>query len=296
MLNWPIDVGIEKNSVPTLVVIFLFLLYPIMLYFGYAGTLLLHKNIKGHGKVLKETKTYKHVKSRKPAEEPEFYIARGSDVRRVVEETIEKLGGITSFVKPNERVLIKVNICGGIPDNKGSFTSKEVVGCVIDLIADKAGGGNSIIICDADMIWTKFDENAREMKWFDWVDKKKADLQKNRPSCSVDLINLSDTNLAYFNFKEDEHSKEGTPFYSEKGKDIDTVSTELLNAHVIISIPKMKTHLLTGVTLGMKNMYGTFPEEDKARYHTAGIDEVIYWVNNAFPPNLTRQRNGFSVN
>jgi hypothetical protein len=34
-------------------------------------------------------------------------------------------------------------------------------------------------------------------------------------------------------------------------------------------------------------MYGTFPEIDKARYHKLGIDEVIYWVNHAFTPNLT---------
>jgi len=49
----------------------------------------------------------------------------------------------------------------------------------------------------------------------------------------------------------------------------------------------MKTHMMTSVTLGMKNMYGTLPEIDKARYHKIGIDEVIYWVNKAFTPNLT---------
>jgi len=40
---------------------------------------------------------------------------------------------------------------------------------------------------------------------------------------------------------------------------------ESINADVIISVPTMKTHLLTGVTLGMKNMYGTFPDVDKAK-------------------------------
>ena len=49
----------------------------------------------------------------------------------------------------------------------------------------------------------------------------------------------------------------------------------------------MKTHMMTGVTLGMKNMYGTLPEIDKARYHKIGIDEVIFMVNKAFTPNLT---------
>jgi hypothetical protein len=49
----------------------------------------------------------------------------------------------------------------------------------------------------------------------------------------------------------------------------------------------MKTHLLTSVTLGMKNMYGTFPEENKAKYHRFGIEDVVYEVNSAFRPSLT---------
>jgi hypothetical protein len=49
----------------------------------------------------------------------------------------------------------------------------------------------------------------------------------------------------------------------------------------------MKTHLLTSVTLGMKNMYGTFPEENKAKYHRFGIEDVVVEVNAAFTPNLT---------
>jgi uncharacterized protein (DUF362 family) len=37
----------------------------------------------------------------------------------------------------------------------------------------------------------------------------------------------------------------------------------------------------------MKNMYGTFPQENKARYHRFGIEDVICDVNRAFTPNLT---------
>ena len=61
---------------------------------------------------------------------------------------------------------------------------------------------------------------------------------------------------------------------------------EAIDADVIISVPTMKTHLLTGVTLGMKNMYGTFPDVDKAKYHRKGIERTIYEVNRAFTPSL----------
>lgn len=50
---------------------------------------------------------------------------------------------------------------------------------------------------------------------------------------------------------------------------------------------RMKKHLLTSVTLTMKNMYGTFPEENNEKYHRLGIENVVYEVNKAFTPNLT---------
>jgi hypothetical protein len=65
------------------------------------------------------------------------------------------------------------------------------------------------------------------------------------------------------------------------------VSKQIVDADVIISVPTMKTHLLTCVTLGMKNMYGCFPEEDKAKFHRFGIERVVFEVNKAFTPNLT---------
>ncbi len=296
MLSWPLPVswftGFTKEFVPSVVVFVLFLLYPVSLYLGYASALLISKK---HKRIIsKDLKSYRDIKSRKDLpKNMKFSIARYSNdkngisgLRDAVEETIGELGGISKFVKKNDRVLIKVNICGGIPDNPGTYTSQDVVGHVVDLIAREAGG-NTIIICDADMIWTKFSENASAIGWYKWVNQKNLDIIKiyneNPVTLSeVKLINLSETELAYFDFGEDSVFQ-----LHEERPNQEIVSTEMLKADVIISIPKMKTHLLTGVTLGMKNMYGTFPDEDKARYHQMGINEVIYWVNYAFPPSLT---------
>jgi len=292
MFQWPIKNSFTKDNVPSLAVIFLFLLYPVSIYLGYASALLISK--KHNRKISKELRCYKDVSSRKDLpKNMNFSIVRYPDEKNgisglsdAVKKTVHELGGISKFVKKNDRVLIKANICGGVPENQGTYTSKDLVGCVVDLIAKEAGG-NTIIVCDADMIWTKFWENAEAMGWDKWVKEKNSELKE---SCNgeagtlseVKLMNLSETELAYFDFGPD------SVFQSyEERPNREIVSTEMLNADVIISIPKMKTHLLTGVTLGMKNMYGTFPEEDKARFHQVGINDVIYWVNYAFPPNLT---------
>jgi hypothetical protein len=91
----------------------------------------------------------------------------------------------------------------------------------------------------------------------------------------VPLVNLTKTERVRFDFGK------------ESATGIVPVSKELVDADVIISVPTMKTHLLTNITLGMKNMYGTFPQRNKAKYHRFGIADVIYDVNRAFTPTLT---------
>ncbi len=249
--------GIYKKDVPLLVVILLFALYPVWIYLGYASALLFSK----HRKVPKEVYSYKDVKSRRKIEETKYSVIRHPDILQAVRPAVDALGGMQSFVKRGDKVLIKINICGGIPELIATYTTKEVAGEVVDMVRE---AGGEPILCDADMIWTKFWPNAKAEGWIEWAKQK-----------GVKLVNLSETDIVNFDFGD------------EGMMPRELVSKEMLDADVIISIPAMKTHLMTGVTLGMKNMYGTFPEIDKARYHKLGIDEVIYWVNYAFTPNLT---------
>ncbi len=248
--------GIYKKDVSPIVVLMLFALYPVWIFLGYASALMLSKRKK----IPKEVYSYKDVKSKRKITETKYSVVRHPDVHQTVRPAVEALGGMRSFVKPGDKVLVKVNICGGVPELSATYTTKEVAGEVIDMVRE---AGGRPMICDADMIWTKFWLNAKAEGWVEWAKQK-----------GVELVNLSDTKIVYFDFGTEGMGKE-------------RISKEILDADVIISIPAMKTHLMTGVTLGMKNMYGTLPEIDKARYHKIGIDEVIYWVNYAFTPNLT---------
>jgi uncharacterized protein (DUF362 family) len=248
--------GITKDMVPTALVVVLFLLYPVWLFAGYAAALLITKRRLVSGEVL----SFSDVKSRVVRNPSQYAVKRGTDPRTAVREAVADLGGIERFVKAGDRVFIKINICGGVPEVKGTFTSTDVVEEIVDMVK---GAGGEPVVGDADMIWSKFWQVADASGWSDWAKKK-----------GVNLVNLSETKIVGFDFGED----------SVIG--IDRVSKEVVDANVIISVPTMKTHLLTGVTLGMKNMYGTFPEVDKAKYHKMKIEEVIYEVNRAFTPNL----------
>jgi uncharacterized protein (DUF362 family) len=61
----------------------------------------------------------------------------------------------------------------------------------------------------------------------------------------------------------------------------------LVAESAVISAAKLKTHVNTGVTLGMKNMFGLLPDKFKGRYHLKGISRVIVDINTVLHSTLT---------
>lgn len=55
----------------------------------------------------------------------------------------------------------------------------------------------------------------------------------------------------------------------------------------IINAAKLKTHSATGVSLGMKNMFGLLPDKMKFRYHLKNISKVIVDINAVLRPKFT---------
>jgi uncharacterized protein (DUF362 family) len=64
----------------------------------------------------------------------------------------------------------------------------------------------------------------------------------------------------------------------------------LLGADLVVSMPKLKTHHWAGVTLSLKNMFGTVPGScygwPKNALHWAGIDNAILDINAAVRPDF----------
>ncbi len=61
----------------------------------------------------------------------------------------------------------------------------------------------------------------------------------------------------------------------------------IITESAIISAAKMKTHMATKVTLGMKNMFGLLPDKFKFKYHALGISKVVVDINTVLKPHLT---------
>ena len=61
----------------------------------------------------------------------------------------------------------------------------------------------------------------------------------------------------------------------------------IVTESAIISAAKMKTHMATKVTLGMKNMFGLLPDKMKFKFHAQGISKVVVDINTVIKPALT---------
>ena len=73
-----------------------------------------------------------------------------------------------------------------------------------------------------------------------------------------------------------------------QGETLNSITVPRLVAEsAIVSAAKLKTHTATGVTLGMKNMFGLLPDKFKAKYHAKGISKVVVDINSVLKPVLT---------
>jgi uncharacterized protein (DUF362 family) len=69
-----------------------------------------------------------------------------------------------------------------------------------------------------------------------------------------------------------------------------TFPTAVLDADLIVSMPKLKTHHWMGVTASMKNLYGTLPGQiygwPKNVLHYAGIPQTVVDINASLPRSI----------
>ena len=93
------------------------------------------------------------------------------------------------------------------------------------------------------------------------------------------------TGVRFINLR---HEEEKVELKVPNALTLDTIKVpKIVTESAIISAAKLKTHTETGVTLGMKNMFGLLPDKFKGKYHMRGMDKVIVDINTVLKPTLT---------
>ncbi|MEI6166442.1 MAG: DUF362 domain-containing protein [bacterium] len=150
---------------------------------------------------------------------------------------MDGLGGMGQFVKPGQSVLIKPNLLSDHTPDDAVTTHPEVVRALIRLV--KSAGAtpwvadSPAIIADLRRVW------------------ERTGIEAVCHQEQVPLVNLE---------------KAGSRSFEENGIHF-TIATPVLEADAIITVPKVKTHVLTGLTGAMKNLYGTVPGLQKTAFH-----------------------------
>ena len=84
------------------------------------------------------------------------------------------------------------------------------------------------------------------------------------------------------------HVKDKVKLEIPNGEALQSITVpRLVTESAVISAAKLKTHLNTTVTLGMKNMFGLLPDKFKGRYHMKGISKVVVDINAVLKPAFT---------
>lgn len=154
-----------------------------------------------------------------------------------------------------DSVVIKPNLCYYWDYSTGQTTDPRVVSAIVDWIRQRAGNNISIFVAEADA-------TAMRTKYaFKMLGYEKLAREKN-----LKLINLSEGEIL---------EKEVTV---AKERFVLPVSSLLLDADLLINVPKLKTHRAVGFTCALKNMFGAIARPRKFVYHSK-LAETIVGIN-----------------
>lgn len=181
----------------------------------------------------------------------------------VIPKLFEKLGGISQFVKPGSRVLIKPNMGFANPPQWATTTSPEAVYTVTKLCLD--AGAKRVVVCDNTL--------------------RNPDLCKEKTGIAAAVKNLK--GAVVFTPTEQQ-----TNLFEEKtcAKATQLTKTEIVKelarSDAVICLPIAKSHAAGGVSFGIKGLMGLV--RDRGVMHREmdlhiAIAEQLYYIK----PTLT---------
>lgn len=160
-----------------------------------------------------------------------------------------------------DRVLIKVNFITTKDWSTGATTDPIMVEALVNRLRDM---GKEVIIVESDAQTTNADKA--------WVASGMDAMGKR--------LDVPFVNMRHVDEKVELEVKGGRVLKKIKVAKIATESA-------IVSAAKLKTHMSTNVTLGMKNMFGMLTTKFKGKYHLRGMDKVVHDIAVTLPPQLT---------
>ena len=177
-----------------------------------------------------------------------------SNIEAAVKKALELIGGIERYVKPGDRVLLKINLLTGDVPEKAVTTHPAIVRAMIHQVK-AAGGIPQVGDCSG------YEGASNPKRYF--AACRSSGIMQVCEEEKVELLHLSAESV-------DAKNASGRVFKSF------ILSKQVLHADVLISLPKLKTHGLTLFTGGVKNNFGCITGLNKAKIHLRAQDPETF--------------------
>jgi uncharacterized protein (DUF362 family) len=193
-------------------------------------------------------------------ESPIVAVVRGERGHKPVFKALD-LVDYRSALAGYDTVLIKVNFITDKTWDTGATTDPIVVEAIIKKLEDLPV---KVYVVESDASMTNAD------KAFEKTGMKDMCIRNG-----VEWLNLR-------------YVKDKVKLAVPNGEALKSITVpRLVTESAVISAAKLKTHVNTGVTLGMKNMFGLLPDKLKGKYHLKGISKVVVDINSVLHSALT---------
>jgi len=159
-------------------------------------------------------------------------------VQDAVRAALEPLGGISRFVRPGQRVLLKPNLLVPRPPEDAITTHPVLVAAMIALVQSV---GATPVVGDSPGLITQGIENVWRETGMAAVCEEAGVELLSFETAGAEPVQVADRTLH--------------------------LSKAVTEADVVISLPKLKTHTMTVLTCAVKNLYGALPGLGKADWH-----------------------------
>lgn len=168
-------------------------------------------------------------------------------IQKEIDDIFSLLGGIDNLIKENDKVFIKLNCLGPFAPEKGITTHPAILRAVIKKVKEKT---NNIIVGDNPAI---------------------RDIIYTMKKCSLYDVCVEE-NVSFFNPKNEVIITNSNPStYKEF-----LVSKDMVEADVLINLPKLKTHSLAYMTCAEKNFFGLIYGLNKSAWHTKASNPLDF--------------------
>ena len=164
-------------------------------------------------------------------------------VKSAINRGIDLLGGIDSFIKDGDKILLKPNLLASESAEKSVTTHPIVFEAIISILQEKSK-----------------EKNIEKISYGDspGIGKGISVAQKSGISEVAERLKIE-----YADFDE----PIGISFNEGIKEKSFTIAKPITEADTIISLPKLKSHALTVMTGAVKNQFGCIPGFRKAEYH-----------------------------